>query len=78
MIEGLTGTFFDEPTVDALAAAVTRLQGMVDRFDAQILSGHAAKFDKRNFIRQMRELIQEVLAGRSPLLCERECAAWRS
>ena len=65
VIDGVTGLFFQEASVDGLAAAVRRCEGIIDRFDPQLISGHARKFDKRNFIEQMTEVIEEALAFRS-------------
>ena len=60
----LTGVFFDEQTVDALACAVDRLSTM--ELDAQAIVSHAEQFDRRQFIGKMRRHIDSLLAERKP------------
>lgn len=58
VIDNETGTFFDEPTAESLAAAIERL----DRGDwsPARLRAHAATFDRPVFIQRIREFLQAV------------------
>ncbi len=55
VVEGVTGTLFDEQTPEALVAAVRRFEGMV--FDDAVLRQAAKKFDVSVFRSQMREFV---------------------
>jgi glycosyltransferase involved in cell wall biosynthesis len=65
VVDGVTGVFFRKASADALAEAVQRFEGMSDSFDPTIIARHARKFDRQNFLRQMTDVIEEALAGRS-------------
>lgn len=55
VIEGRTGTFFDEYNVNALAEAMKRITKMkIKKEDCQ---RQAEKFDKENFVRKTREVV---------------------
>lgn len=56
VVEGVTGIFFNDPTVASLVGAIKKSQKM--KFDEKTIISHAKKFDKRNFIRKMRLIIQ--------------------
>jgi glycosyltransferase involved in cell wall biosynthesis len=58
VIEGQTGTFFTEPTVDALVAAIGRIDGLV--LDPHAIRERARAFDVRLFRERFRELIEGV------------------
>jgi glycosyltransferase involved in cell wall biosynthesis len=60
VLEGLTGAFFEEPTVDALADAVRAFD--VDAIDPATCVRNAARFDVGRFKRGMRELVDEAIA----------------
>jgi glycosyltransferase involved in cell wall biosynthesis len=55
--EGTSGVFFSEQTVESLADAIDRFEGM--SFDSQSLRDHAAQFDVSNFQKLMRSFICE-------------------
>ena len=77
VVEGVTGVFFDEPTADAMADAIRRLD--LGTFEPVRIRAHALTFDTTVFHRRWRELLQahrvdpglypaesEALIGRSP------------
>jgi glycosyltransferase involved in cell wall biosynthesis len=60
VVEGVTGLFFQEPTVDALAAAL-QIAGSATFFPTA-LQAHAARFDVRVFKERMLQFTQEAVA----------------
>jgi len=63
VVDGETGVFFNEQTVEALAAAMTRLERERERFVPARIRAHALKFDRAEFRRQMTEFIGQVMGG---------------
>jgi glycosyltransferase involved in cell wall biosynthesis len=61
VLQGVTGSFFDEPTVDALADAVRRFD--VDAIDPDACVRNAHRFDVSRFERGMREVVADAIAG---------------
>ncbi|HZV79351.1 MAG TPA: glycosyltransferase [Candidatus Binatus sp.] len=59
IVEGETGSFFNEPTSDALAAALRSF--VPEAFSARTLTEHAARFSPERFRARMRELIERYL-----------------
>ena len=59
--DGITGVWFDEQSVDALKAAVGRIESGALQFDAQVLHQHALAFDRARFLLEMQALIQRAL-----------------
>jgi glycosyltransferase involved in cell wall biosynthesis len=57
VIDGETGVFFREPTVQSLAAV---LDSFEDEFDPLILRRNALRFDKERFKRQLYALLDRV------------------
>ena len=68
--EGLSGVFFTEQTVEAITAAVKRLDTI--KFDSEKIAAHARQFGRDQFIQQMRSHIDGLLgneaacSGRGP------------
>ncbi len=60
VIEGRTGTFFHQPTPDALAEAVRRQESM--SFDSQLIRQHAEAFSIEAFKSRLGTFAQEKLA----------------
>jgi glycosyltransferase involved in cell wall biosynthesis len=52
-----TAVFFTEPTVEALAAAITTFEAAAGRFDPHALRARAAQFDRPRFARRLREYV---------------------
>lgn len=61
VVDGVTGLFFHEQSVDALLTAIDDLDGL-DLDPAEIVA-HAKKFDTSVFLRRMRECIDAKLDG---------------
>ncbi|MGH2448410.1 MAG: glycosyltransferase [Chloroflexota bacterium] len=59
MVEGETGVFFSEPTVESLREA---LAGFEDTFDPQTIRRHAMRFDKSSFKERLSELLARKYA----------------
>jgi glycosyltransferase involved in cell wall biosynthesis len=59
VVEGVTGIFFDEPSVPSLIAALRRFR---DVFDPLVLRNHARAFDRSIFKRRLYDLLVEKVA----------------
>jgi glycosyltransferase involved in cell wall biosynthesis len=58
IVEGETGTFFDEPAAESLAAAIRSFDA--SRFDPQRLRTHAEQFSPARFIDRLRAIVERV------------------
>jgi len=58
IVDGETGSFFDEPTPDAIAAAVRELVGR--DWSVDVLTDHAARFAPQHFVDQVAAVVDEV------------------
>lgn len=58
ILEGETGTFFDEPSAASLAQALRDFEAT--RFDPMRLRAHAERFAPARFIERLRALIDEI------------------
>jgi glycosyltransferase involved in cell wall biosynthesis len=56
VVDGVTGAFFDEQTVDATAAAIERVDAL--RLDPVAIRGHAEAFGRAVFLERWRELFR--------------------
>jgi glycosyltransferase involved in cell wall biosynthesis len=59
VIDGQTGVWFAEQTVDCLAAGIERLETM--SFDSVVLRAHTQRFSRARFLQQMRQVLQSVV-----------------
>ena len=59
VIDGVTGVFFEEQSVDALMGAIERFQGM--SFDRSVIRKHAERFSEKVFAEKMMSFIQEKM-----------------
>jgi len=57
VIEGVTGTFFTEPTVDALAAAVESFDDRL--YDPVAIRRHAEGYDQAVFVDTLRHVVKQ-------------------
>ena len=60
VVDGKTGIFFGEQTVESLMVAVEKLQNT--KFDPKIIRAHAEKFDKEIFKQKVLEFIEEKVS----------------
>ncbi|MGC1381939.1 MAG: glycosyltransferase [Candidatus Baltobacteraceae bacterium] len=60
IVEGETGSFFDEPAAESLAAALRRFDA--SQFDAPRLRAHAETFSPERFARRLHEIVERVRA----------------
>ena len=63
VVEGETGLFFAEQTVDALAAAMAKLEKEHDRFVPSTIRAHAMKFDRTVFKQRIQEFVQQAMGA---------------
>jgi glycosyltransferase involved in cell wall biosynthesis len=64
VIDGVTGLFFHEQTVDSLAAALTSFDEHA--FDPHIIHNHALEFDTSRFSRRMLQFIEAKMNEDKP------------
>jgi glycosyltransferase involved in cell wall biosynthesis len=62
VLDGVSGVFFAEQTVEAISDAVKRLSAM--EIDPQRIATHASQFSRDRFFQKMRAHIDELLAQR--------------
>jgi glycosyltransferase involved in cell wall biosynthesis len=62
VIDGVTGTFFDEPQANSIAAALDRFESQ--SFDAQVIRKHADQFTEQRYAERLYEAVDELAAGR--------------
>jgi glycosyltransferase involved in cell wall biosynthesis len=60
VVEGETGIFFDEPTVESLRAALDRVEGRT--WDRASLRARAAEFSRERFDRELRTVLNSLNA----------------
>lgn len=58
VIEGKTGTFFYEPTVDSLVAAIKKFEKM--KFNPKNCVTQAQKFSRENFVKKINSLVSRI------------------
>lgn len=59
VIDGETGVLFDHPTVDSLAAALTRTAAIA--WDAARIRRHAERFSRARFVDEIRHIVDDTL-----------------
>ena len=64
VIDGVTGTFFQEQTVESLAATLAAFDET--RYDPQIIRDHALEFDKPRFHRRIFQFIEAKMSAARP------------
>lgn len=58
VVDGETGLFFTDQNWAALAHAVLRFQGL--KFDPQVIRAHAQKFDKKYFLENIQNFVENI------------------
>lgn len=66
VIDGETGMFFNEQTVESLVSAIEDFESR--RWNRQLMRSHAEKFDTRVFTGRLRDFLREV----APASCIQE------
>jgi glycosyltransferase involved in cell wall biosynthesis len=61
IVEGESGLFFDEPEPRAIATTVRAFRSTT--WSAERVARNAARFDERSFVRGLRQIVADVLAG---------------
>lgn len=61
VVDGITGTFFDEPTPESLAGVLRSFDAA--RYDPQMLRAHAERFAPQTFSRKLRAIVERVRAS---------------
>lgn len=59
VIDGETGVLFEAPTVDSLAAALTRTAGIA--WDASRIRRHAETFSRTRFVHEIQQVVDDTL-----------------
>lgn len=57
VVDGKTGIYFHEQTVESLCAAVNKLESGMCQFNPEIIHQHASKFDEARFRNEMLQII---------------------
>ena len=57
VLEGKTGVFFDEQSIESLVEAVKEFD--VSKFDSKVIHQHALKFDKEIFKKKIKDFIDK-------------------
>ena len=60
IIEGLNGTFFDQPTAESLVSAIGRFESLT--WDSWAIQRHAQKYDRTVFAERIQNFIHQALA----------------
>jgi glycosyltransferase involved in cell wall biosynthesis len=67
VVEGRTGLFFDEQSVDVLERTLLRFEEVEQSFDPAVIARHARQFSRVEFKRRMVEVLEECAAGEPSL-----------
>ena len=64
MIPGLSGEFFDAPTVESLCAALEKFEA--SDYEPAALRAHAKRFDRTVFQRELAAIVENAAASGVP------------
>lgn len=59
VVDGVTGTFFDEPQADSIAAALDRFDAQ--SFDSQVICKHADQFTEQRYAERLYEAVDALV-----------------
>lgn len=62
VVDGVTGIFFGEQTVESITGAVDRFAEVENRFQPQVLREHAERFGAARFRQEMKRAIDSAMA----------------
>ena len=66
VVDGQTGVWFDQQTIDCLASAIERAEAIT--FDPIAMHAHTQRFSHARFLREMRDVLQSALEkNRTPM-----------
>ncbi len=65
VVEGVTGEFFKEATMELIADAIGRFKQNEKKYDYLKIRKQAEKFNRSQFVKKMKEVVTEVLEGDS-------------
>lgn len=72
VVDGVTGIFFQEQTVDALVSAVKRFEGMRSRFDPAEIRAYAFRFSSKRFRSELSQIIESQLQKHMSTMGQRD------
>jgi len=61
VVDGVTGLFFDEPTVESLTVAIRRFMTIEKKFDWRVISQRAQKFSTEKFKQDIMTVVNQQL-----------------
>ena len=61
-----TGVLYPEPGAEPLAAAIRRFEANAGRFDPRALRGHASRFGRPRFRKEITEALEEFISEIPP------------
>jgi glycosyltransferase involved in cell wall biosynthesis len=61
VVEGKTGMFFDDYSVDGLITAIKKFEARRTKFEKSVILKQAEKFSKERFKREIVEFVQQSL-----------------
>lgn len=64
VVDGKTGLFFDDQTVDSLKTAINKFISQEKDFDWKIIRHHSEQFSSQNFDKQITDLVQAQIQNR--------------
>ncbi len=64
VVDGETGLFFHDQSVDALIDTIHHFESSADGFAPEVLTAHAAEFDRCQFERRFLEFLRRAKAGK--------------
>ncbi|MBI5885814.1 MAG: glycosyltransferase [Deltaproteobacteria bacterium] len=67
VIDGVTGYFFDAPTVGSLMDAMRRMEAAAETFDPAVIRAHAMKFDREVFKERFGAFITAAYTHSMPI-----------
>jgi glycosyltransferase involved in cell wall biosynthesis len=77
IVDGMTGLFFREQSVDCLADTILRYEEEMESFSSQVCVARAREFRTERFKSEFAALIERLLAERSPSIDEHQAVERR-
>jgi glycosyltransferase involved in cell wall biosynthesis len=64
VVEGKTGVFFDDYSVDGLVTAIKKFEAQKTKFEKSVILKQAERFSKERFKREIVEFVQQSLTSK--------------